>query len=100
VSGRGEPFWQLPKALLYRSLNGVPIFTPLAVLISASRTSNYRLRSGMKTDKGNIVHYFEALKDNSVALTINGDSLSGVDAVSLPTPCSVTSVEEPNQFHG
>jgi hypothetical protein len=28
----------------------------------------------MKTDKGNIVHYFEALKDNSVALTINGDN--------------------------
>ncbi len=32
------------------------------------------LRSGMKTDKGNIVHYFEALKNNSVALTINGDN--------------------------
>ncbi len=30
--------------------------------------------AGMKTDKGNIVHYFEALKNNSVALTINGDN--------------------------
>jgi hypothetical protein len=27
-------------------------------------------------------------------------SFSGVVAVSLPTPCSVTSIEEPNQFHG
>ena len=42
--------------------------------ISDALGSDYRLRSGMKTDKGNIVHYFEALKDNSVALTINGDN--------------------------
>lgn len=42
--------------------------------ISDALGSDYRLRSGMKTDKGNIVHYFEALKNNSVALTINGDN--------------------------
>ncbi len=30
--------------------------------ISDALGSDYRLRSGMKTDKGNIVHYFEALK--------------------------------------
>ena len=35
--------------------------------ISDALGSDYRLRSGMKTDKGNIVHYFEALKNNSVA---------------------------------
>ena len=34
----------------------------------------YRLRSGMKTANGNIVRYFEALKDDKVALTINGES--------------------------
>jgi hypothetical protein len=28
----------------------------------------------MKTDNGNIVRYFEALKDDKVALTINGDN--------------------------
>ena len=33
--------------------------------------SSYRLRSGMKTANGNIVRYFEALKDDKVALTIN-----------------------------
>ena len=42
--------------------------------ISDALGSDYRLRSGMKTDKGNIVHYFEALKNNSVALTIIGDN--------------------------
>lgn len=36
--------------------------------------SSYRLRSGMKTANGNIVRYFEALKDDKVALTINGES--------------------------
>lgn len=36
--------------------------------------SSYRLRSGMKTANGTIVRYFEALKDDKVALTINGES--------------------------
>lgn len=33
----------------------------------------YRLRSGMKTENGNIVRYFEALKGDTLALVINGD---------------------------
>ena len=36
--------------------------------------SSYGRRSGMKTANGNIVRYFEALKDDKVALTINGES--------------------------
>ena len=35
---------------------------------------DYRLRSGMKTADGKIVRYFEALKDDKVALVINGES--------------------------
>jgi len=35
---------------------------------------NYHLRSGMKTDKGNIIRYFEALKDDKVALVVNGEN--------------------------
>lgn len=35
--------------------------------------SDYRLRSGMKTENGTILHYFEALKDDRLALVINGD---------------------------
>ena len=43
--------------------------------------SSYRLRSGMKTANGNIVRYFEALKDGKVALTINGEigTISRID---------------------
>ena len=41
--------------------------------ISDARGGSYRLRSGMKAANGNIVRYFEALKDDKVAMTINGD---------------------------
>lgn len=34
---------------------------------------DYRLRSGMKSENGAIVHYFEALKGDQLALVINGD---------------------------
>lgn len=41
--------------------------------ISDALGGSYRLRSGMKSANGNIVRYFEALKDDKVAMTINGD---------------------------
>lgn len=41
--------------------------------IQDALSSDYRLRSGMKTENGNIVHYFEALKGYTLALVINGD---------------------------
>ena len=41
--------------------------------ISEALGGSYRLRSGMKAANGNIVRYFEALKDDKVAMTINGD---------------------------
>lgn len=44
--------------------------------ISSALSSDYRLRSGMKTQNGNIVHYFEALKGDQLALVINGDKNS------------------------
>lgn len=44
---------------------------------------DYRLRSGMKTDNGQIVKYFEALKDDKVALLVNGDAgtISRIDVM-------------------
>ncbi|MFK3706388.1 uncharacterized protein DUF1131 [Raoultella sp. BIGb0138] len=42
--------------------------------ISDALGGSYRLRSGMKTANGNIVRYYEALKDDKVAMTINGDA--------------------------
>ena len=41
--------------------------------IQDALSSDYRLRSGMKTENGNIVRYFEALKGDTLALVINGD---------------------------
>lgn len=61
---------------------------------------SYRLRSGMKTADGKIVHYFEALKDDKLALTINGDggtvsridvrdsAISAASGVKIGTPFS------------
>ena len=41
--------------------------------IQDALSSDYRLRSGMKTETGNIVRYYEALKGDKLALAINGD---------------------------
>ncbi|EMC0025445.1 RpoE-regulated lipoprotein [Enterobacter cloacae subsp. cloacae] len=41
--------------------------------LQAALSSDYRLRSGMKTENGTIVRYFEALKGDKLALVINGD---------------------------
>lgn len=44
-----------------------------AAAINEALDDNYRLRSGMKTEKGKIVRYFEALKGDNVALVVEGD---------------------------
>ncbi len=41
--------------------------------IESALGGDYRLRSGMRTQNGTIIHYFEALKDDQLALVINGD---------------------------
>lgn len=41
--------------------------------IASALSGDYRLRSGMKTENGNIVRYFEALKGEQLALVISGD---------------------------
>lgn len=42
--------------------------------ISDALSGDYRLRSGMKGENGNIVRYFEALKGDKLAMVINGES--------------------------
>jgi len=51
--------------------------------ISDALNGDYRLRSGMKTDNGAVVRYFEAMKGDAVALVINGDagSVSRIDVL-------------------
>lgn len=60
------------------SENGVGDITASTPLdeqaINDALGGDYHLRSGMKTDKGNIVRYFEALKDKQLALVVNGEN--------------------------
>lgn len=68
--------------------------------INDALDSDYRIRSGMKTQNGNIVKYFEALKDDNVALVVNGDAgtvsrievmdsdIAAVDGTKIGTPFS------------
>lgn len=45
--------------------------------------SDYRLRSGMKAQSGGVVHYFEALRGDKLAMVINGDggTVSRIDVL-------------------
>lgn len=51
--------------------------------ITDALDGDYRLRSGMKTDNGTIVRYFEALDGDKLALVVNGEngSVSRVDVL-------------------
>ncbi|WP_318358345.1 RpoE-regulated lipoprotein [Enterobacter sp.] len=51
--------------------------------INDALDGEYRLRSGMKTANGAVVRYYEALKDDKVALVINGEEgkVSRVDVM-------------------
>lgn len=53
-------------------LNGSTAMNETA--ISHGLSDDYRLRSGMKTEKGEIVTYYEAVKDKQVKLVINGQN--------------------------
>ncbi|TDT58607.1 uncharacterized protein DUF1131 [Enterobacter sp. AG5470] len=58
--------------------NGVGNITAATPLteqaISDALKGDYRLRSGMKTEKGVVVRYFEALRDDQLALVVNGEN--------------------------
>ncbi|MEL0554079.1 RpoE-regulated lipoprotein [Raoultella lignicola] len=58
-----------------QGVGGLTAATPLnEQAIGDAIGGSYRLRSGMKTASGNIVRYYEALKGDNVAMTINGDA--------------------------
>ncbi|WP_312690555.1 RpoE-regulated lipoprotein [Kosakonia sp.] len=69
--------WNWFGSSLEVSENGVGTITastPLSEQAIGEALSGYHLRSGMKTEKGTIVRYFEALKDDQLALVINGEN--------------------------
>ncbi|MGP3592182.1 RpoE-regulated lipoprotein [Vagococcus sp. WN89Y] len=58
-----------------RGVGDITASTPLnEQAINDALDGDYRLRSGMKTEKGAIVRYFEALNDDKLALVITGEN--------------------------
>ncbi|HFZ8995739.1 TPA: RpoE-regulated lipoprotein [Citrobacter freundii] len=51
--------------------------------IADALDGDYRLRSGMKTANGDVVRFFEAMKDTKVAMVINGEqgTVSRIDVL-------------------
>ena len=56
--------------------------------ITDALDGDYRLRRGMKTQNGNVVRFFEAMKEDKVALVINGDqgTISRIDVLDSDIP--------------
>lgn len=56
--------------------------------IADALDGDYRLRSGMKIANGNVVRFFEAMKDDRVAMVINGEqgTLSRIDVLDSDIP--------------
>lgn len=56
--------------------------------IAEALDGDYRLRSGMKTDNGNVVRFFEAMKGDNVAMVINGEqgTVSRIDVLDSDIP--------------
>lgn len=56
--------------------------------IADALDGDYRLRSGMKIANGNVVRFFEAMKDDKVAMIINGEqgTLSRIEVLDSDIP--------------
>lgn len=67
-----------------QGVGGLNASTPLnEEAVSEGLNNNYRLRSGMKTDNGTVVRYFEALDDKTLMVVVNGEkgTVSRVDVM-------------------
>lgn len=67
-----------------QGVGGLNAGTPMnEAAVSEGLNDNYRLRSGMKTDNGTVVRYFEAMDDKRLMVIVNGDNgtVSRVDVM-------------------
>ncbi len=67
-----------------QGVGGLNASTPMnEEAVSEGLNDNYRLRSGMKTDNGTVVRYFEAMDDKTLMVIVNGDNgtVSRVDVM-------------------
>lgn len=67
-----------------QGVGGLNASTPMnEEAVSEGLNGDYRLRSGMKTDNGTVVRYFEAMDDKTVMVAVNGENgtVSRVDVM-------------------
>lgn len=67
-----------------QGVGGLNASTPMnEEAVSEGLNGDYRLRSGMKTDNGTVVRYFEAMDDKTVMVVVNGENgtVSRVDVM-------------------
>ncbi|HEY1847181.1 MAG TPA: RpoE-regulated lipoprotein [Buttiauxella sp.] len=67
-----------------QGVGGLNASTPMNEdAVSEGLNDNYRLRSGMKTDGGTVVRYFEAMDDKTLMIIVNGQDgkVSRVDVM-------------------
>ncbi|WP_058912654.1 RpoE-regulated lipoprotein [Entomohabitans teleogrylli] len=61
-------------AVSEKGVGGLNALTPLeSEAIEKGLGSDYRVRSGMRMENGNMVRYFEALRDSKLAVVVEGD---------------------------
>lgn len=67
-----------------QGVGGLTANTPMnEEAVNDGLNGNYRLRSGMKTDNGTVVRYFEAMDDKALMVIVNGENgkVSRVDVM-------------------
>lgn len=67
-----------------QGVGGLTASTPMTEkAVSEGLNDNYRLRSGMKTDNGTVVRYFEAMDDKTLMMIVHGENgkVSRVDVM-------------------
>lgn len=58
-----------------QGVGGLNAGTPMnEEAVSEGLNDNYRLRNGMKIDRGTVVRYFEAMDDKTVKVLVNGEN--------------------------
>ncbi|NYV41141.1 RpoE-regulated lipoprotein [Cronobacter sakazakii] len=81
--------WGSSLEVTEKGVGDITADTPLQeAAISEALGDDYRLRSGMRANGGTIVRYFEAMKENQLALVIDGENgtVSRIDVLDKAIP--------------
>ncbi|EPT8871708.1 RpoE-regulated lipoprotein [Cronobacter dublinensis] len=82
-------WWGSSLEVTEKGVGDINADTPLQeAAISEALGDDYRLRSGMRAEGSNIVRYFEAMKENQLALVVDGENgkVSRIDVLDKAIP--------------